>query len=304
MMTETGFAVIVILSQRPLSRHFIFRLYDSEQTNLPRRHSSESALRWAVVDRAHTHIDMSSEPDPRPGASSQPGDGVTAILSPDSTSLGFDANATASEGKRKPEDDSDTALSAVGTSGTRKKLKLEASDVEEFPLVRPTEAAAESRAHNAELPSLGLDIKSAHTGSGTAVSTLPGVLPTPIAPLDPPSSPISLRSQSAPPTSPIVTSVTHGPRPLLPPTSLPLEPEPLHTYACPICFASPTNATLTPCGHIMCGECLFTAVGAAVARMGIASIAARCPVCRAPIPMWDGRGGGVIGLQPRVVITI
>ncbi|KAH9178115.1 hypothetical protein EDB89DRAFT_1822297, partial [Lactarius sanguifluus] len=96
--------------------------------------------------------------------------------------------------------------------------------------------------------------------------------------------------------------------------------EPLHTYACPICFASPTNATLTPCGHIMCGECLFTAVGAAVARMGIASLAARsvesllqflhslnrcrCPVCRAPIPMWDGRGGGVIGLQPRVVITI
>ena len=30
----------------------------------------------------------------------------------------------------------------------------------------------------------------------------------------------------------------------------------------------------------------------------------RCPVCRAPIPKWDGRGGGVIGLQPRVVITI
>ena len=30
----------------------------------------------------------------------------------------------------------------------------------------------------------------------------------------------------------------------------------------------------------------------------------RCPVCRAPIPRWDGRGGGVIGLQPRVVITI
>ena len=73
----------------------------------------------------------------------------------------------------------------------------------------------------------------------------------------------------------------------------------------------------------MCGECLFTAVGAAAARMGIATLAARyvkrpsknlipdtdwylcrCPVCRAPIPRWDGRGGGVIGLQPRVVITI
>ncbi|KAH9043439.1 hypothetical protein EDB84DRAFT_1472090 [Lactarius hengduanensis] len=249
---------------------------------------------------------MSSEPDPRQEASSQPGDGVTTILSLDSMSPGSDANASASlplvgtssleapgdkvasEGKRKQEDDSDTA---VDTSGTRKKLKLEASDVEEVLLVRPaeavsgTEAAVESPANNAELPaSLGLDDESAHTGSGTAVSTLPGVPPTPTAPSNPPSSPISLRSLSAPPTSPIVTSVKHGPRPL---PSLPPEPEPLHTYSCPICFASPTNATLTPCGHIMCGECLFTAVGAAVARMGIASLAARCPVCRAPIPMWD-----------------
>ncbi|KAI0300858.1 hypothetical protein BC826DRAFT_905159, partial [Russula brevipes] len=92
--------------------------------------------------------------------------------------------------------------------------------------------------------------------------------------------------------------------------------EPLHTFSCSICFSSPVNATLTPCGHIMCGECLFTAVGAAAVRMGSASLAARyeltwfgrvlgrCPVCRATIPKWDGRGGGVIGLQPRVVITI
>lgn len=36
--------------------------------------------------------------------------------------------------------------------------------------------------------------------------------------------------------------------------------EPLATYTCPICFSAPTNATLTPCGHICCGECLFTAV--------------------------------------------
>ncbi|KAI9461569.1 hypothetical protein BJY52DRAFT_184299 [Lactarius psammicola] len=286
--------------------------------------------KWREAPHLPQHIDMSmsnSGPDPLPEASSQPGDGVTAILSPDSTSLGPDAststslplvdtsplevpgpgNKVTSEGKRKQEDDSDTALDAVDTSGTRKKLKLEASDVEEFLLVRPevvsaTAAAVESPANNAELPaSLGLEDETAHTGSGTAASTLPGVQPTPTAPSDPPSPPISLRSLSAPPTSPIVTSVTHGPRP---PTSLPPEPEPLHTYACPICFASPTNATLTPCGHIMCGECLFTAVGSAAARMGIASLAARCPVCRAPIPLWDGRGGGVIGLQPRVVITI
>ncbi|KAI0303698.1 hypothetical protein B0F90DRAFT_1708299 [Multifurca ochricompacta] len=107
--------------------------------------------------------------------------------------------------------------------------------------------------------------------------------------------------KSAPPTSPIITHIT----PTLPSSpSLRSEPELLHTYTCPICFSSPTNATLTPCGHIMCGECLFTAVGAAAARIGIASLAARCPVCRAPIPKWDGRGGGVIGLQPRVIITI
>ncbi|KAI9439913.1 hypothetical protein H4582DRAFT_2056591 [Lactarius indigo] len=271
------------------------------------------------------HSDMStlnSGSDTRPAASSQPGDGVIAILIPGSTSLGPGVSASASpplvgttsleapgnqvtsEGKRKQEDDSDTAPDAIDTSGTRKKLKLEAPDVEEFPFIGSTEAVSstesvvESPANNAELPaSLGLGDEPAHTGSGTAVSILP-------APLDQPSSPISLRSQSAPPTSPIVTSVTHGPRTLPPPISLPPEPEPLHAYACPICFASPTNATLTPCGHIMCGECLFTAVGAAVARIGIANLAARCPVCRAPIPMWDGRGGGVIGLQPRVVITL
>ena len=38
------------------------------------------------------------------------------------------------------------------------------------------------------------------------------------------------------------------------------QPEPLSEYTCPICFFPPTNATLTPCGHICCGACLFTAV--------------------------------------------
>lgn len=242
--------------------------------------------------------------------SSQPSDGVAAVLSlgagPSASTPLLEApspgDKMAPEGKRKQEVDSGTALDA---SRTRKKLKLEASDFEEFPLKRhDTSAAVENPANNAGLPaSPGLEDDSAHTRTGSAL-TLPGLPPTPTAPSDSPSSPISLRSLSAPPTSPIVTSVTHGPRPLPLPTSLPPEPEPLHTYACPICFASPTNATLTPCGHIMCGECLFTAVGSAAARMGIASLAARCPVCRAPIPRWDGRGGGVIGLQPRVLITI
>ncbi|KAF7305440.1 RING-type domain-containing protein [Mycena chlorophos] len=31
---------------------------------------------------------------------------------------------------------------------------------------------------------------------------------------------------------------------------------------------------------------------------------ARCPVCRAEIPGWDGRGGGVIGLQMRFVVNV
>ena len=42
--------------------------------------------------------------------------------------------------------------------------------------------------------------------------------------------------------------------------------EPLSSYTCPICFCSPTYATLTPCGHICCGECLFTAVKATIER--------------------------------------
>ncbi|KAN0132960.1 hypothetical protein V8E53_009325 [Lactarius tabidus] len=246
----------------------------------------------------------------------------SAVLSPCSTPLDLDASTSASpslvgtssieapgpgdkmvsEGKRKQED-------GDGDAPSRKKLKLEASEVEEFPLVWPrpgaTVAASDNLENNAEIPaSHGLDDESAHTGSATPALILPGVLPTPTPRSDSPSSLISLRSLSAPPTSPIITSATQGSRPLPPPASLPPEPEPLHTYACPICFASPTNATLTPCGHIMCGECLFTAVGSAAARMGIVSLAARCPVCRAPIPLWDGRGGGVIGLQPRVVITI
>ncbi|KAF9071548.1 hypothetical protein BDP27DRAFT_510908 [Rhodocollybia butyracea] len=32
----------------------------------------------------------------------------------------------------------------------------------------------------------------------------------------------------------------------------------LSTYTCPICFCPPTNATMTPCGHVACGSCLFT----------------------------------------------
>lgn len=44
------------------------------------------------------------------------------------------------------------------------------------------------------------------------------------------------------------------------------ETEPLSAYACPICFSAPTNATLTPCGHICCGPCLFTAIKSTLRR--------------------------------------
>ncbi|KAL1700130.1 hypothetical protein EV121DRAFT_283589 [Schizophyllum commune] len=81
---------------------------------------------------------------------------------------------------------------------------------------------------------------------------------------------------------------------------------PLAEYTCPICFFAPTNATLTPCGHICCGSCLFTAVKTAMLRAAHTpeGLEAKCPVCRATIPGWDGRGGGVIGLKLRSKVTI
>lgn len=46
----------------------------------------------------------------------------------------------------------------------------------------------------------------------------------------------------------------------------------LSTHACPICFSTVTNACLTPCGHVLCGACLFAAVKSGIQRaldMGI-----------------------------------
>ncbi|KAK7039382.1 hypothetical protein R3P38DRAFT_2899228 [Favolaschia claudopus] len=83
--------------------------------------------------------------------------------------------------------------------------------------------------------------------------------------------------------------------------------EPLSAYSCPICFFPPTNATLTPCGHVCCGACLFTAVKTMTQRAAMQPLEAsvpRCPVCRAQIPGWDGRGGGVIGLKVRAVFSL
>jgi hypothetical protein len=122
-------------------------------------------------------------------------------------------------------------------------------------------------------------------------------------------------------------------------TSKPLQQQqpqqqPLSTYSCPICFCPPINATLTTCGHVACGACLFKAVKSSMARGmwrggedgeglpkcvyislsllansrwcadGMSRDPSRCPVCRAVIPGWDGKGGGVIGLKPRAVFTL
>ncbi|KAG8989756.1 hypothetical protein FRB90_002084 [Tulasnella sp. 427] len=86
-------------------------------------------------------------------------------------------------------------------------------------------------------------------------------------------------------------------------------PQPASEFTCPICFCPPTAAVLTPCGHIMCGSCLFSAIETAAqrARMngyGGEALEARCPVCRAKLENWDGRGGGVIGLELKVAMNV
>ncbi|KZT65909.1 hypothetical protein DAEQUDRAFT_494600 [Daedalea quercina L-15889] len=85
--------------------------------------------------------------------------------------------------------------------------------------------------------------------------------------------------------------------------------EPLSAYSCPVCFSPPIRATVTPCGHVYCGECLFTAIKTTMQRVSYTApvgerLIARCPVCRAPIPGWDGRGGGVVGLKPKLVYSL
>ncbi|KDR66422.1 hypothetical protein GALMADRAFT_259166 [Galerina marginata CBS 339.88] len=87
------------------------------------------------------------------------------------------------------------------------------------------------------------------------------------------------------------------------------KPDPLSSYTCPICFSPPTNATLTPCGHICCGACLFAAVKTTMSRTSMAGVPsalneAKCPVCRATIPGWDGKGAGVIGLKARAIFRL
>ncbi|KAJ3743007.1 hypothetical protein DFH05DRAFT_1370263, partial [Lentinula detonsa] len=84
-------------------------------------------------------------------------------------------------------------------------------------------------------------------------------------------------------------------------TASPLHSLPIHIQLCHIYFSPPTNATITPCGHVACGPCLFTAVKTALRwetmMMGGAirdEDGPRCPICRALIQGWDGKGGGLV----------
>ncbi|KAJ3743030.1 hypothetical protein DFH05DRAFT_1282626 [Lentinula detonsa] len=61
----------------------------------------------------------------------------------------------------------------------------------------------------------------------------------------------------------------------------------LSTYNCHTCFSPPTNATMTPCGHVASGPCLFTAVKMALRMMMDGAMGdeggPRCPIRRALI---------------------
>ncbi|TFK61942.1 hypothetical protein BDN72DRAFT_777681 [Pluteus cervinus] len=137
------------------------------------------------------------------------------------------------------------------------------------------------------------------------------------------SSVLSLTTSPSPPHDADPKSKSKSPELLPPPKSTGKEkakarsvtPEPaldesnlLSAYVCPICYCPPTNATLTPCGHISCGPCLFAAVKTALQRNTLMTAGedrgAKCPVCRASIPGWDGKGGGVIGLNVRAVLSL
>ena len=77
----------------------------------------------------------------------------------------------------------------------------------------------------------------------------------------------------------MVEDTTPDPRPATTPAPAPPPPhDPFSAYACPICFCPPINATLTPCGHICCGSCLFTAIKTTTQR-ALAMMADPSPRC-------------------------
>lgn len=89
--------------------------------------------------------------------------------------------------------------------------------------------------------------------------------------------------------------------PQRPPSERKPKGPPLSEYVCPICYSPPTRATLTPCGHILCASCLVESISSARERAGGGpGSPAHCPLCRAVLKGWDGKGGGVIGLEVKL----
>ena len=56
-----------------------------------------------------------------------------------------------------------------------------------------------------------------------------------------------------------------------------LEKDGVSKMECPVCLDPPDNGVLTPCGHLLCRECLF----GSLQYFG----GAKCPVCRAKVDM-------------------
>ncbi|KAJ3742993.1 hypothetical protein DFH05DRAFT_1526495 [Lentinula detonsa] len=133
-----------------------------------------------------------------------------------------------------------------------------------------------------------------------ATATVTATIPTPTLPSEPE------------PESHLRESSTY-PNPMpISPKSLPdlFSTHSLSTYNCHICFSPPTNATMTPCGHIACGPCVFTAVKMALRGESMMMGGAmrdeggpRCPIRRALIQGWDGKGGGLVRTVVQVVIA-
>ncbi|KAJ3978921.1 hypothetical protein F5890DRAFT_1547718 [Lentinula detonsa] len=105
-----------------------------------------------------------------------------------------------------------------------------------------------------------------------AMTTATATTPSPTLPSEPEPEPHLRESSTIPNRTPI------SPKPL---------PDLLSTH-----FLS------LPHIHVACGPCLFIAVKTALRwetmMMGGAmgdEDGPRCPVCRAPIPVWDGKGG-------------
>lgn len=88
--------------------------------------------------------------------------------------------------------------------------------------------------------------------------------------------------------SPSSTPPAAAPAPPPHPPSPP--PPPAHAFECNICFDTPAEPVVTPCGHLYCWACLYRWLRLHAASPG-------CPVCKAAvsretvIPIY-GRGGG------------